>query len=86
VLDASNAKTDLCIRYTMARMGSFSFGACALLLLLASLSTVQAGTSDHRYKPDEHVELWVNKVRITSIVGCLDFRGGQFRRRYVHFT
>ena len=22
----------------------------------------QAGTSDHRYKKDEHIELWVNKV------------------------
>lgn len=46
----------------MARMGSSSFvvGITACLLLL---SPVQAGTSDHRYNPAEHVELWVNKVR-----------------------
>jgi hypothetical protein len=36
------------------------FSTVGILLLL---NTVQAGTSDHRYKADEHVELWVNKVR-----------------------
>jgi hypothetical protein len=33
--------------------------AAALILQPAS-----AGTSDHRYKKEEHVELWVNKVRL----------------------
>jgi hypothetical protein len=33
--------------------------AAALILQPAS-----AGTSDHRYKKGEHVELWVNKVRL----------------------
>lgn len=35
----------------------------SMLLLLGLLSTTAlAGTADHRYKPGEHVELWVNKV------------------------
>ena len=33
----------------------------SLPLLLAPAA--RGGTSDHRYKPGEHVELWVNKVR-----------------------
>lgn len=38
-----------------------------LSLLVAAVAvfvfqTVEAGTSDHRYKKDEHIELWVNKV------------------------
>lgn len=32
------------------------------LLWMASVSSVQAGTSDHKYQANEHVELWVNKV------------------------
>jgi len=32
------------------------------LLVVWMASTVQAGTSDHKYEPNEHVELWVNKV------------------------
>jgi len=38
--------------------------ATAVLLLLSSssIAVVSAGTADHRYKADEHVELWVNKV------------------------
>ena len=34
-----------------------------LLLMGLVASTAYAGTSDHRYKQGEHVELWVNKVR-----------------------
>jgi len=37
--------------------------ATTALLLLMLPSSCRAGTSDHRYKPGEHVELWVNKVR-----------------------
>jgi hypothetical protein len=39
----------------------------SLPLLLAPL--VRGGTSDHRYKPGEHVELWVNKVRTDTSMG-----------------
>lgn len=34
----------------------------ATFFLLLSLSGANAGTADHRYKSNEHVELWVNKV------------------------
>jgi hypothetical protein len=54
---------DRILHTTMARMGSSSFVASCLLLLSSCSLCVQAGTSDHRYKPAEHVELWVNKVR-----------------------
>jgi len=43
---------------TMAATRS-KLSAC-LLLLIATLTA--GGTSDHRYKTGEHVELWVNKV------------------------
>ena len=33
-----------------------------LLVVLGLISSVSAGTGDHRYKKGEHVELWVNKV------------------------
>ena len=41
-----------------------------LSLLLAAVAAlcVQADTTDHKYKKDEHIELWVNKVRFLSIV------------------
>ena len=42
---------------TMMKLSCFAAAATALLL-----QSVQAGTSDHRYKKGEHVELWVNKV------------------------
>ena len=66
---APSAKT----AFTMARMGSSSFVVACLLLALSS-PAVQAGTSDHRYKPAEHVELWVNKVRIVSYRHVADSR------------
>jgi len=31
-----------------------------------AVQTVESGTTDHRYKNDEHIELWVNKVRFLS--------------------
>jgi hypothetical protein len=34
-----------------------------LLLLLLGGSAVRADTASHTYKKDEHVELWVNKVK-----------------------
>ena len=37
----------------------FAVAAAAALILQCA----DAGTDDHRYKKDEHVELWVNKVR-----------------------
>jgi hypothetical protein len=27
----------------------------------------EAGTTDHRYKKDEHIELWVNKVSFLNV-------------------
>ena len=27
----------------------------------------EAGTTDHRYKKDEHIELWVNKVSFRNV-------------------
>jgi hypothetical protein len=36
----------------------------ALFVLSTIVATVAADGSDHKYKPGEHVELWVNKVRI----------------------
>jgi hypothetical protein len=41
---------------------AISLPRSALLLLGLLSSTALAGTADHRYKPGEHVELWVNKV------------------------
>jgi hypothetical protein len=38
-----------------------SFVAAAATALI--LQSVQADTSNHKYKKEEHVELWVNKVR-----------------------
>ena len=39
-----------------------------LSLLVAAVAAlcVQADTTDHKYKNDEHVELWVNKVRFLN--------------------
>jgi hypothetical protein len=37
--------------------------AAALVLPFA-----QAGTDDHKYKKLEHVELWVNKVRLQLLL------------------
>ena len=34
--------------------------AAAVAALVAQ--TTEADTSDHKYKKDEHIELWVNKV------------------------
>jgi hypothetical protein len=31
-----------------------------------AVQTVESGTTDHRYKKDEHIELWVNKVRFLT--------------------
>ena len=28
-----------------------------------TIQSANADTSDHRYKKDDHIELWVNKVR-----------------------
>ena len=35
----------------------------AALLTAGQLSAVWADTASHKYEKDEHVELWVNKVR-----------------------
>jgi hypothetical protein len=55
-------------------LGSQSTIYIALLLVFISIhhSTVQAGTSNHRYKKGEHVELWVNKV--TTLVTAVNTR------------
>lgn len=52
----------------------------SLLLLLQSvvaalllLSVVKADTSSHRYKQKEHIELWVNKVRIDKFWARVEF-------------
>ena len=39
-----------------------------LSLLIAAVAAlcVQADTTDHKYKKDEHIELWVNKVRFLN--------------------
>ena len=41
-----------------------------LSLLIAAVAAlcVEADTTDHKYKKEEHIELWVNKVRSESIV------------------
>ena len=41
-----------------------------LSLLIAAVAAlcVQADTTDHKYKKEEHIELWVNKVRFKSVV------------------
>jgi hypothetical protein len=36
----------------------------AALLVLFQTYRVEADTASHKYKKDEHIELWVNKVRI----------------------
>jgi hypothetical protein len=42
--------------------------AAASILCLPNL--VRAGTIDHRYQKNEHVELWVNKVNIFLYTFC----------------
>ena len=39
----------------------------------------EAGTTDHRYKKDEHIELWVNKVSflkrsLDAVIVCMNVR------------
>jgi hypothetical protein len=58
------------MKLSYQRPRSTIYNSVLLLLIVISVelwtrfSTVQAGTSNHRYKKDEHVELWVNKVRV----------------------
>lgn len=58
-----------------------------LPLLIAAAITAsvfhasEAGTTDHRYKKDEHIELWVNKVSF----GCVVIVMQVFRRFDVFF-
>ena len=45
-----------------------------LSLLVSSVvalvsQTAEADTSDHIYKKEEHIELWVNKVRVSDSCG-----------------
>ncbi len=41
-----------------------------LSLLIAAVAAlyVEADTTDHKYKKEEHIELWVNKVRFEPVV------------------
>jgi hypothetical protein len=38
----------------------------SLTVALCGLPLVLGSTVDHRYKDGEHVELWVNKVRLAT--------------------
>lgn len=52
------------------RHSELSTSKMKLSLLIAAVAAlcVEADTTDHKYKKEEHIELWVNKVRSKSIV------------------
>ena len=63
------------LQYTTQRRSSITVTTTTILLLLLvitasihDLSAVNAGTSNHRYKKGEHVELWVNKVKNVKLL------------------
>jgi hypothetical protein len=60
------SKREVILVYSFALSICFTFKMMARLLAFVVLlgATVHAGTVDHRYTKDEHVELWVNKVNI----------------------
>lgn len=51
-------------------MRLFPLTPTIVFAVLLSVYDVQGGSSDHRYKQGEHVELWVNKVRWISYVAA----------------
>lgn len=41
---------------------------CVTVAIAASIfQPLEAGTTDHKYKKDEHIELWVNSVSFRTI-------------------
>ena len=51
--------------------GKILFLGSVMVPALLLVRCVDAGTSDHRYKNGEHVELWVNKVSLPPAAGLV---------------